>query len=92
MPAQIAAISGVLAVGAHHHDHGVPAHIGADAAFELQIAWAEGFVLRLYGVDIGRGGRERQVDAVLARLFQQLFNQKMAALFAVNLDNGFEGV
>ncbi len=37
---QIAAVCWVEAVGAHHHGHGVPAHIGAQALFNGDVAGA----------------------------------------------------
>ena len=70
---QITAVFGIVAVGLDDHGHGVPAHVGAQALFNFQVAGRAFFFLRLNGIDVARGGRKRQIDAVLAGFFQQLF-------------------
>ena len=72
MATQIAAVRRVQAVGAHHHGHGVPAHVGAQALFNGDVAGAMGFLLGLNGVHVAGVGRKRQVDAALPGMFQQL--------------------
>ena len=69
--AQVAAVLRVQAVGLDHHCHGVPAHVGAQAAFELEVAGALGLVGRLDRVDVGRVRGEGAVHAVLARFLKQ---------------------
>ena len=87
VPAQVAAVGRVKAVGAHHHGHGVPAHVGAQALFDGDVAGAAGFLLGLDGVHIPRVARKRHVDAVLAGVFQQLLDQKMGALSTFLVDD-----
>ena len=69
---QIAAVGRVQPVGLDHHGHRVPAHVGAQPAFEFEVAGAALLVLGFDGVDIAGGGRKRQVDAALPGMFQQL--------------------
>ena len=85
--AQVAAIRGVQAVGLDHHGHRVPAHVGAQTLFHLEVAGAARFVLRLDGVDIAGGGRKRHVDALLTRFLEQLLKQKVAAFTAFFADD-----
>jgi len=90
--AEVAAVGRVEPVGAHHHDHGVPAHIGAQALFELDVAGAAGLLLGIDGVHItGRRG-ERQVDVVVARVLEHLLDQEVRAFGALAVDDGREGV
>ena len=70
--AQIAAVRRVVAIGFDDHGHGVPAHIGAQTLFHLQVARGALFMLGLDGVDIARRGRKRHVDAFLAGVLEQL--------------------
>jgi hypothetical protein len=46
----------MLAVGSHHHGHGVPADDALDAAFDLPAAWKGRLAGYRYGIDIGRVG------------------------------------
>ena len=87
MSPQIPAIFGMQAVGPHHHGHGVPAHVGTQPLFDGDIAGATRLLLRFERVDVaGRGGK-RHVDAVLARVFEQLFEQEMCPVLALVLDH-----
>ncbi|MDT4885250.1 hypothetical protein FQZ97_1214690 [compost metagenome] len=88
MPPQIASVFGVVAVGLDHHRHGVPAHVGAQALFDLDVAGATRFFVGLDGVHVAGVGRERQVDAVLAGFLQQLLQQEVRTLRALPLDHG----
>jgi hypothetical protein len=90
--AQVAAVGRVQAVGAHHHGHGVPAHVGAQALFDGDVAGAARLLLGLDGVHIARVGRKRQVNAVLARMFQQLLQQVVGAFGTLFLDDGGQGL
>jgi len=90
--AQVAAVFRVVAVGLDHHRHRVPAHVGAQALLDLDVAGAAGFLLGRNGVDIGRVGRERQVDAAGTRLFKQLLDQEMGPVGAFLADDGLERV
>ncbi len=80
MPAQIAAILDMLAVRLDHHRHRVPAHVGAQAPFELEVARAALFIVGLDRIDIGRRRRERHVDVVLSRMLEQFLDQEVGAL------------
>ena len=85
--AEVAAIGRVQAVGLHHQRHGVPAHVGAQAPFQFQVAGAALFVAGLDGVHVAGVGRERHVDAVLPRVLQQLLQQEVRTLRAFRADD-----
>ena len=87
MPPQIPAIFGMQAVGPHHHGHGVPAHVGTQPLFDGDIAGATRLLLWFKRVDVAGRGGERHVDAVLARVFEQLFEQEMCPVLALVLDH-----
>jgi len=87
VPAERAAVVRMDAVGARHHDHGVPAHVGAQALFDLDVAGAALLFVRFKGVHIARRGRERHVDGMLARVLQQLFQKKVSAFGAFFFDD-----
>ena len=90
--AQVAAVFGVVAVGLDDHGHGVPAHVGAQALFDLDVAGTTRLFGGLNRVDVTGRGRKRQVDAVLTRFFQQLFQQEVGTLSAHPLDHGGQGI
>ena len=77
--AQIAAVWRVVLVGLNDHGHGIPTHVGAQPLLYFQITGAAGFLVRLNGVDITRGGRKRHVYAVFSRMLQELLYQEMGA-------------
>src|SRR5699024_8622094 len=54
----VAADAAVLAVGTHHHGHGVPAQNGADAPLDGRIPRRAGLVVHRNGVDVGSIGCE----------------------------------
>ena len=85
---QIATFGRVMAVGLDHHGHGVPAHVGAQALFDFKVAGAACLLAGLYGVHVAGIGRERQVHAVLAGVFQQLLQQVVGALGPLFVDDG----
>ena len=89
---QIAAVDRVMAVGLDHHGHGVPAHVGAQALFDLDVAGAALFLVGLDGVDVAGVGRERHVDAALAGVLEQLLQQEVGTLGAFGLDDGGQRV
>ena len=90
--AQVAAVVGVVAVGLDHHGHGIPAHVGAQAFFDLYVAGTACFLVRFDSVDVTGGGRERHVNAVFARVFEQLLEQEVGALAAFFFNHGGQGV
>ena len=90
--AQITTFGWVVAVGLHHHGHGVPAHVGAQAAFDFQVAGALGFLRRLDGVHITGLCRERHVHAVLAGMLQHFFDQLVRVLRTFAVDDGGQRV
>ncbi len=92
VPAQVAAVGRIEAVGLDHQRHRVPAHVGAQPAFELQVARAALLFFRLDGVDVARVGRERHVDAALAGLLDQLLEQVVGASAALGLDDRSQSV
>jgi len=92
VPAEITTIGRVQPVGLDHHRHGVPAHVGAQAFFNFQIARGTLFLVNFNGVDIAGIGRKRHVNTLLAGMLQQIFNQKVGALRAVACDDGAQRV
>ena len=88
VPTQVTAVFGVVAVGLDHHRHGIPAHVGTQALFDLDVAGAAGLFGWLDGVDIAGVGRERHVDAVLAGFLEQLLQQEVGALGALLFNDG----
>ena len=50
------------------------------------------FLVGRDGVDVGGVGRERHVDAGLARVVDQLLEQEVGALAAFGADDGRQGV
>jgi hypothetical protein len=86
--AEVAALGRVVAVGLDHHRHRVPAHVGTQALFDLEIAGATLFLIGLDGVDVGGVGRERLVDAVLPGMFEQLLEKEVGPLGTLALDDG----
>ena len=92
MAAQVTAIGRIQAVGLDHQGHGVPAHVGAQPAFQLEIARAALLVVGLDGVDVARVGRERHVNTVLPRFLQQLLQQEVRAIRTFSLDDGRQRV
>ena len=71
MPAEVTTVFGVVTVGLDHHGHGVPAHVGAQAFFNFDVAWATLFLVYPNGVDVTGGGRKRHVEIAFARMRQQ---------------------
>ncbi len=92
VPAQISTVHRVMAIGLDHHRHGVPAHVGAQAFLDFNIAWATLLLIGLYRVDVGRVGRKRHIDTALACMFQQLFKQEVGALWPLALNDGRERI
>jgi hypothetical protein len=90
--AEVAAFGGMVAVGLDHHRHGIPAHVGAQALFDLEIAGAALFLVGLDGVDVRGIGRERLVDAVLPGMFEQLLQKEVSPLRPLALNHGGQGI
>ena len=62
-------------VGAHDHRHGVPADEALDAALDVGAAGHQHLLVGGDGVDVGRVGGERELDAVLAGVNRQFAEQ-----------------
>ena len=92
MAAQIAAVNRMMTVGLDHHGHRVPAHVGPQPPFDLEVTGAMRLLVDFNGVDVAGVGRERHVDAALARVLEQLLQEKVRALRALALDHGGQGV
>ena len=90
--AQVAAFGRVDAVGLDDHRHRVPAHVGAQTAFDFQVAGAARFLRGFQRVHIAGVGRERAIDAVLARVFEQFLEQRVGVLRALAVDHGGQRV
>jgi hypothetical protein len=87
----VAADVGVL-VGAHDHDHGIPADVGVDLDFHVRIARILGLLIGRNGVDVFGVGGVRNVDTVLARLTNQFFDQEMGPVSPFLGDDAFQGI
>ena len=85
--AEVAAVRRVQAVRLDHHRHRVPAHVGAQPLLDLDVAGRALFLVGRDRVDVGGVGRERHVDAGLARLVDQLLEQEVGALAALRGDD-----
>ncbi|KAF1042977.1 MAG: hypothetical protein GAK34_02735 [Delftia tsuruhatensis] len=85
---QVTAFGWVQAVGLDHHGHGVPAHVGAQAAFDFQVAGTARFLRGLDGVHVAGVGREGHVHAVLACMFEQVLDQLVRIFGAFTVDDG----
>ncbi len=82
----VAADVGVL-VGAQHHRHRVPAHVGADPVLDGQVARNAHLRRGRNGVDVAGGGRERQVGAALSRRVDHLLDQEVRAIGTLDGEN-----
>ena len=89
---EIAAVGRMQPVRLDDHRHRVPAHVGAQALFDVDVAGELRLVLGRDRVDVRGVGRERQVDALLARVIQQLLDQEMAAFATLGCDDGRQRV
>ncbi len=85
----MAADVGVL-VGANDHRHGVPADVGVNLDFHVRVARVLGLMLGRNGVDVFGIGRIRNIDTVLARLPDQLLDQKMGTIGTFLCDDAFQ--
>jgi hypothetical protein len=85
--AQIAAVGRMQAIRLHDHRHRVPAHVGAQPLFDLDVARRAFFLVGGNCVDVGGIGGERQIDAGLARLIDELLQQEVRSLPAFGSDD-----
>jgi hypothetical protein len=60
--------------------------------FDLEVAGAARFLLGLDGVDVAGLGGERQIDAVLARVLEQLLDQRVGVICALTVDHSGQRV
>ncbi len=86
----VAAEVALAAVGAHHHRHRVPAHVGADALLQHRVARRVLLKMRRDGVEVRRVGRKRNVRARAARLVDQGLEQEVRALRPFAFEDGLE--
>ena len=77
----------VFAVGPRDHRHRVPADDALDAPLDLAIARIRRLLVGGDGVDVGRRGGERQLDARLVRRLVQLRQQIIDSLRAFAVQN-----
>ena len=87
VPTEVAPVGRVQAVGLDDQGHGVPAHVGAQATFEFEVARAALLVLGLDRIDIAGRCRERAVDALLACVLEQLLEQEVTAFTPLGGDD-----
>ena len=67
----MSADSNARALSAVHHNRGVPADDGADAAFQRFIAWEFGFTVRRNGVDVISSSKRSYPQLILLGMLQQ---------------------
>jgi len=79
-----------LAVGLHHHGHGVPADEGANAPLHGPVARERRLLARRNGVEVGGGGLEGEVGAGEAGLLDELFEQVMGPFRTLVLQHRFQ--
>jgi hypothetical protein len=89
--AQVAAVRRVQAVGLDHQSHRIPAHIGAQTPFELEVAGAARLLVRLDRIHVAGIGRERHVHAVLPSLLEQVCLRRQSPHPAPLAIRGFPG-
>ena len=66
---------GIVAIGAHHHDHGIPTQYIADATLDVVAAGIGWLLLGWNGIYVGRIGRKWNADAGLPGVYLQLVEQ-----------------
>ncbi len=81
-----------LAVGAGHHDCGVPPDVGADPSFGVLVAGEPRLSLGRDGVDVVGAAQSRDADVGLAGTLEQSEHDVARALPAALVDQGVEGL
>src|SRR5258708_7615959 len=81
----------VLAPGAQHHCHRVPAHQRANAVLDAAVARQALLEVRRNRVEVGGLRAVRKVGARAARLVDELLEEEMRALRPLDLEHGLEG-
>jgi hypothetical protein len=66
-----------IAIRAHDHGHGIPAHVGADLLLHLVVAGRDRLLVGGDGIDVFGIGAVGHVDARLMAQGNQLFQQEM---------------
>ncbi len=80
------------ALAAVHHDGGVPAHVGAVAAFDLLVARELGFLVHGNGVHVVRGGDHGNAHGLCTGALQQRTNNVLGTFGALRLNQIVEGL
>ena len=75
-----------------HHDRGVPADVGADAALDVLVAREPRLALRRDRVDVVGAAQRGDADLLLAAALEQPEHQVAGAVAAGVVDDGVEGV
>ena len=88
----VAAQLEVLAAGAQHHGHRVPAHDVAQPVLDLHVARERLLQVRRDRVDVGGAGAVGQVHARAACLVDEALEDEVRAFRAFDGENGFQGV
>jgi hypothetical protein len=81
-----------LLVRAHDHRQGVPPDEALDAPLDVGAARHEDLLVGRDGIDVGRIGGERQVDAVLGGVNRQLAQEPRDFCRSAALENVIEGL
>ncbi len=79
-------------VGPHHHDGGVPADVGPDAALDVLVAGEPGLLVGRDGVDVRRRDGGGKADLVGPGPLEELHEQEASPGLAVGVEDGIEGV
>jgi hypothetical protein len=86
----VAADGELGAVRPAHHDRGVPADVGPDAALDVLVPGEPGFAFRRDRVDVVGAAQRGNPDLSLTRPLEQLEHQVPSPLAATQLDDGVE--
>ncbi len=88
----VPAETGVIAIGAQHHDQRVPSRIVANLLLHFVIARRHRLLVGRNGVDVFGVGAVRHVDAGLVTQRNQLLEKEMRPLFAFIGNHGLQCV
>ena len=84
------AVLGTLAVGVHHHRHGVPADVVLDPALQRHVARVFGLVGPVYRVEVGGVGGIGHVRARAAGAVGDAVEQKRGAFGTLGAQDGVD--
>ena len=75
-----------------HHDHGIPARVGANALLQGMVAGGALLHVRRDGIEIGSLRVIRQIRARTTRFIDEFFQQVVRTVCALTLEHGLHGI